>query len=282
MDSSRFDSDDEIAWCPGCGDFGILAAMKKALIRIGREPKDVLLVSGIGQAAKLPHYIRANCFNGLHGRALPAAAGAKIANRNLTVIVSTGDGDCYGEGGNHFMHNIRRNLDITVVVHDNQIYGLTKGQASPTTDEGYRTKVQTRGVVVGPIRPLELALVLGCGFVARGFSGEPDHLASLIVEGVTHRGFSLIDVLQPCVSFNRKNTFAWYKERIYKIDENHNPGDFDEAFRKAREWGEKIPIGVLYRVEKPCYEDKSGLAEMKPLIEYATDELTVEEVLKGF
>lgn len=280
MDSKYFDSSDEIAWCPGCGDFSILGAVKKALAVHGREPKDVLLVSGIGQAAKLPHYVRANCFNGLHGRALPAAAGAKIANRELTVIVTTGDGDCYGEGGNHFIHNIRRNLDITVVVHDNQIYGLTKGQASPTTDEGYVTKVQTTGVLAEPVKPLTLAISLGCGFVARGFSGEPDHLASLIVQGIGHRGFSLIDVLQPCVSFNKKNTFAWYKERIYKIEKDHNAADIDAAFKKAREWGDHIPIGMFYNIEKPCYEDKSGLAGLKPLIEYKPDDFVLGDVLQ--
>ena len=203
MEFKQFRSDDPIAWCPGCGDFGILTAVQKALTQLGKQPKDVLLVSGIGQAAKLPHYVRANCFNGLHGRALPAAIGAKIANRALTVIVTTGDGDCYGEGGNHFLHNIRRNVDITVVVHDNQIYGLTKGQASPTTEAGYVTKVQPHGVIVEPFRPLALAISLGCGFVARGFAGHPDSLASLIVQGVEHKGFSLIDVLQPCVSFNK-------------------------------------------------------------------------------
>src|SRR3989338_7776353 len=196
MDIKDLASNDEIAWCPGCGDFGILTAVKQALVKLGRPPKDILLVSGIGQAAKLPHYVKSNCFNGLHGRALPAAAGAKIANRELTVLVTTGDGDCYGEGGNHFMHNIRRNLDITVIVHDNQIYGLTKGQASPTTDTGMVTKVQTEGVILEPIRPLEIAIALGAGFVARGYSTDGDHLSSLILEGIRHKGFALIDVLQ--------------------------------------------------------------------------------------
>lgn len=284
MNSSIFNSADPIAWCPGCGDFGILSAVKKALADIGRDPRDILLVSGIGQAAKLPHYVHANCFNGLHGRALCAAAGAKIANRELTVIVTTGDGDCYGEGGNHFIHNVRRNLDITVVVHDNQIYGLTKGQASPTTEEGYATTVQTRGVVLEPIRPLSLALALGCGFVARGFSGEPDHLASLIVQGVAHRGFSLIDALQPCVSFNRKNTFAWYKQRIYKLEEGsgHDPSNRAAAMVKAEEWGDRIPLGVIYRAEKPCYEDKSGLASLKPLVEYGPEEIDFAGIAREF
>ncbi len=172
MDLQTYNSPDEIAWCPGCGNFGILTAVKKALLKLEKKPQEVLMVSGIGQAAKLPHYIKCNCFNGLHGRALPVAAGAKIANRDLTVIVTTGDGDCYGEGGNHFIHNIRRNVDMTVIVHNNQIYGLTKGQASPTTDVGYQTTIQPGGVVLEPFHALAVAITLGAGFVARGYSGH--------------------------------------------------------------------------------------------------------------
>src|SRR4030042_4376189 len=190
-----FASLDLNAWCPGCGDFGILNALKKACGSLGKPPKDILLCSGIGQAAKLPHYIKCNCFNGLHGRAIPPAAGAKIANNKLTVLVTTGDGDCYGEGGNHFIHNIRRNLDITVIVCNNQVYGLTKGQASPTSDLEFKTKVQIDGVILEPIRPLELAIALGCGFVARGYSADSQHLSGLILEGIKHKGFALIDVL---------------------------------------------------------------------------------------
>jgi 2-oxoglutarate ferredoxin oxidoreductase subunit beta len=284
MEQSDFKSSDPIAWCPGCGDFGILIAMQKALVKLNKQPKDLLLVSGIGQAAKLPHYVKANCFNGLHGRALPAATGAKIANKDLTVIVTTGDGDCYGEGGNHFIHAIRRNPDITVIVHDNQVYGLTKGQASPTTEKGRVTKVQPRGVTLEPFRPLEVALSLGCGFVARGFANDPDHLAELIVQGVQHTGFSLIDVLQPCVSFNKLNTQAWYKERVYKVDSqaDYNPTDFTAAFAKAREWGDTIPIGVLYRHEKPSYEELSGLSALKPLVEYEASAQEFESALKKF
>jgi 2-oxoglutarate/2-oxoacid ferredoxin oxidoreductase subunit beta len=276
-------SNDEIAWCPGCGDYGILTAVTKAISLLEKNPKDILLVSGIGQAAKLPHYVRCNCFNGLHGRALPAAAGAKIANRALTVIVTTGDGDCYGEGGNHFMHNIRRNLDITVVVHDNQIYGLTKGQASPTTSAGYVTKVQTNGVVLEPVRPLELAIALGCGFVARGFSGDPDQLASLIVQGVQHKGFALIDVLQPCVTYNRPNTFAWYRERVYTIDtKSYNPADKAAAYVMAAEWGDKIPLGIIYKNEKPTYEEKTGLNAVPPLVEQQIEAISLQPVLSEF
>jgi 2-oxoglutarate ferredoxin oxidoreductase subunit beta len=269
MEINEWKSDDPVSWCPGCGNFSVLAAVKKALTLSGKKPHEVLLVSGIGQAAKLPHYVRANCFNGLHGRALPVAFGAKIANRALTVLVTTGDGDCYGEGGNHLLHAIRRNPDITVVVHDNQIYGLTKGQASPTTEEGFRTKVQTEGVILRPFEPLEFAIALGAGFVARGFCRETDHAAGLIVEGLRHKGFALIDLLQPCVTFNKKNTYQWYGERVYKVEEDSDfdPADKDQALRKAREWGDKIPIGVIYRNSRPSYEESSGVAARPPLAE---------------
>ena len=279
-----FASSDQNAWCPGCGDFGILNAVKKTLVKLGREPKDILICSGIGQAAKLPHYIKCNCFNGLHGRALPPAAGAKIANHALTVLVTTGDGDCYGEGGNHFIHNIRRNLDITVVVHDNQVYGLTKGQASPTSDLGYKTRIQLDGVILEPIRPLELAIALGCGFVARGYSADSEHLSWLILEGIKHKGFSLIDVLQPCVSFNKINTYEWYSKRIYKVNEDpsYNTSDLIAAFGKASDWGDRIPLGIIYQAEKPTYEDKSGINKRPPLIEDNIENIDISPALKDF
>jgi 2-oxoglutarate/2-oxoacid ferredoxin oxidoreductase subunit beta len=279
-----YSSTDSISWCPGCGDFGILQAVKKALATVGRPPNEVMLVSGIGQAAKLPHYVKANCFNGLHGRALPAAAGIKIANRNLLVLVTTGDGDCYGEGGNHFIHNVRRNLDITVVVLNNQIYGLTKGQASPTTDEGYVTKVQTQGVILEPLHPLEIVMSLGGGFVARGYSRDIDYLAGLIVEGIKHKGFSLIDVLQPCVTFNKKNTYEWYSKRVYKVNEEpgYDPRNRDAAMKKAVEWGERIPIGIIYQAEKPSYEERSGLDHIPPLVDAEIADIDIRASLKDF
>jgi 2-oxoglutarate ferredoxin oxidoreductase subunit beta len=284
MDIKDFKSNDEVTWCPGCGDFGILTALKRSLVSFGKEPKDILLVSGIGQAAKLPHYIKCNCFNGLHGRALPVAVGAKIANRSLTVIVTTGDGDCYGEGGNHFLHNVRRNVDITVIVHNNQIYGLTKGQASPTTDSGYITKVQTEGVVLEPLHPLEMAISLGCGFVARGYSSDIEHLCWLILEGINHKGFSLIDVLQPCVTFNKKNTYEWYSKRVYKVndDKNYNPNDKLLAYQKAAEWGDKIPIGIIYKEEKPSYEVKTGLNNRQILIEENIENIDMKPLFQNF
>jgi 2-oxoglutarate/2-oxoacid ferredoxin oxidoreductase subunit beta len=279
-----FASSDPVTWCPGCGDFGILNALKKALVKFNRHPKDILLVSGIGQAAKLPHYIKCNCFNGLHGRAIPPAAAAKIANRNLTVLVTTGDGDCYGEGGNHLIHNIRRNTDITVIVHNNQIYGLTKGQASPTTDAGFITKVQAAGVILEPMHPLAMAIGLGCGFVARGYSADSEHLSWLILEGIKHKGFALIDVLQPCVTFNKKNTYEWYSKRVYKVNENpaYNPEDKMSAYAKAEEWGERIPIGIVYRCAKADYGEKSGIDKREPLIEDDIEDIDITPALKDY
>ena len=284
MDVKDFKSSDEIAWCPGCGNFGILNAVKKTLVKLGKPPKDILLVSGIGQAAKLPHYVKCNCFNGLHGRALPVAAAAKIANHTLTVLVTTGDGDCYGEGGNHLIHNIRRNTDITVIVHDNQIYGLTKGQASPTTDPGYVTKVQTEGVVLDPLHPLEMAIALGAGFVARGYSLDVEHLSWLISEGIKHKGFSLIDVLQPCVSFNKRNTYEWYSKRVYKVndDGSFNPEDKMAAYEKAHEWGDRVPIGIIYKAEKETYEEKKGLSQGIPLVEEQIEDVDITSILSEF
>ena len=214
----------------------------------------------------MPHYINANFFNGLHGRALPAAAAAKIANRELTVIVTTGDGDCYGEGGNHFLHNIRRNVDLTVIVHDNQVYGLTKGQASPTSEPGIKTRLQPGGVILAPFPPLEAALALGCGFVARGYAAEKEHLTELILAGIAHKGFSLIDVFQPCKSFNKLNTFDWYAQRVYKVGPEHDPSDKAAAQALAAE-REKLPIGIIYKKEKPSYGELSGLDGMAPLVD---------------
>ncbi|OGR79702.1 MAG: 2-oxoacid ferredoxin oxidoreductase [Elusimicrobia bacterium GWC2_64_44] len=281
MDLKDFNSDDPVTWCPGCGNFGIQAALKTALAKLGKKPQELLLVSGIGQAAKMPHYVKANFFNGLHGRALPAAAGAKIANRGLTVIVTTGDGDCYGEGGNHFLHNIRRNADITVIVHDNQVYGLTKGQASPTTEPGTKTRIQPGGVILAPFPPLETALALGCGFVARGYAAEKEHLAELILAGIAHKGFSLIDVLQPCVSFNKLNTYEWYAKRVYKVGPEHDPAD-KAAARALAEQRERLPLGVLYSKPGPDYGELSGLDALPPLADADLSAADITGVLQDF
>lgn len=271
------------AWCPGCGNFGILRAVNRALVQLGLEPHQVLLVSGIGQAGKLPHYTRGNVFNSLHGRPVPPAIGAKIANHELTVIAISGDGDGYGEGGNHFLHAMRRNHEITYLVHNNQVYGLTKGQASPTSDEGFITKTTPYGATA-PINPMALAVISGASFVSRGFAGDMEHLASLIQQGITHKGFALIDVLQPCVTFNHKNTYSWYRERVYKLDDEtgYDPTDKRAALDKAQEWGERIPIGVIYQKELPTFEEQLPALGKGVLVKQKIEPGQVEELLKEF
>ncbi len=279
-DIKDYESSYENKWCPGCGNFSILSALKQALVELDIAPEKLLLVSGIGQAAKTPHFLNCNMFHGLHGRALPVATGAKIANHELTIIVNSGDGDCYGEGGNHFLHAVRRNIDITLLVHNNKIYGLTKGQASPTSDMGMVTRIQHHGVISETFNPLSVALVLGAGFVARGFSGNPEHLSGLIREGIRHKGFSLIDILQPCVSFNHINSFIWYKDRVYDANkEGHSPESFDRAMNKVLEWGAKIPLGILFRKEKPSFTDRIEILKDKPLISESYDAKRLEAVL---
>ena len=268
------------AWCPGCGNFGILAALKKALVELNLDPHNILLVSGIGQAGKLPHYTKGNVFNSLHGRPLSPATGAKLANKDLTVIAISGDGDGYGEGGNHFIHTARRNHDITYLVHNNQIYGLTKGQTSPTSDIGFVTKTTPQGAPP-PINPITLAIAAGASFVARAFAGDIDYLSSIMKQGINHRGFALIDILQPCVSFNHKNTYQWYKERVYKLEQDgkYDPSDKDAAFKKAQEWGERIPIGVFYREDRPVYESTFPALEQDTLVSQPIEPLKTEKLL---
>ncbi len=271
------------AWCPGCGDFGILRAVIKALVELDIEPHQLLMVSGIGQAGKLPHYTRCNVFNSLHGRPVPVAIGSKIANAELIVIAVSGDGDAYGEGGNHFIHAIRRNHDITYLVHNNQVYGLTKGQASPTSDTGFVTKTTPYGATT-PINPIALAIASDISFVGRGFAGDVAHLTSLIKLGITHKGFALIDILQPCVSFNHKNTYSWYRERVYKLEEesNYDPGDKLAAFAKAQEWGERIPIGIIYQKALLTFEEQLPALSKGPLVRQKIEPGRVEGLLNEF
>ncbi|MBN2557822.1 MAG: 2-oxoacid:ferredoxin oxidoreductase subunit beta [Clostridia bacterium] len=273
----------ETAWCPGCGNFGLLNCLKKALEELEKSPEDVLMVGGIGQAAKIPQYISANSFCGLHGRALPAAVAAKIANEKLTVIVSTGDGDSYGEGGNHFIHNIRRNVNITHFVHDNQVYGLTKGQASPTSGSGFVTSVQVSGNINTPMNPVLLAIAAGAGFVGRGFVGNPGHLVSLMKQAIEYGGYALVDIFQPCVSFNKVNTYAYYKERVYELDEDYNPSDKIKAMEKALEDGDKLPLGVIYREKLTSYHDRNPVLKGKtPLLDQKTSDAVLKKLIAEF
>lgn len=264
----------DMAWCPGCGNFQIRKSIISALDEMTHiHHKDVVFVSGIGQAAKMPQYLNVNFFNGLHGRALPVALAVKTANPSLTVFAEGGDGDMYGEGGNHFLHNIRRNIDITHVVHNNMVYGLTKGQASPTSPPGMKTGVQVNGVVNDPLNPLALAISLGAGFVARAYSGEMDQTKELIKMAVNHKGYALVDILHPCVSFNKINTFNWYKENTYRI-EDHDETDRTKAWELATATG-KLGLGVYYRKERgPTFTDSLGCyqKDTSPLYKRNCDE----------
>ncbi len=269
-DPTAYDMDDiDITWCPGCGNFAILSSVKRALSELGLEPHDVVMVSGIGQAAKMPQYMDVNFFNGLHGRALPPATMIKSVNPRMTVIAESGDGDMYGEGGNHFVHTIRRNVDITNVVHDNMVYGLTKGQASPTSMMGFRTPVQVDGAILEPFNPLAVAIALDASFVARVYAADIDRTVKVLKEAITHHGYALVDVLQPCVTFNKVNTHRWFRENSYYLEDSHNPKDRVEAFRRATE-KDKLPLGVFYKNEgKRTFEENLGV--------YATNETPVHQ-----
>jgi 2-oxoglutarate ferredoxin oxidoreductase subunit beta len=270
------------AWCPGCGNFGILKAFKDAVVDLGIEPYQFVIVSGIGQASKLPHYLKCNTFNGLHGRTLPVATGIRLANHEMLVIAVAGDGDCYGEGGNHLLHAIRRNINVKLFVHDNQIYGLTKGQPSPTSSEGMITKNQPFGVFSEQLNPMALAVALDCSFVARGFAGDLGHLKELMKASILHKGLSLLDILQPCVTFNKINTFEWYKQRVYYIEPEYNPENRIEAFKKALEWGDRIPLGIIYRNKRPTLEERIPIIKNKPLVDQSFDISRLENTLKEF
>ena len=253
----------ETAWCPGCGNFAIRDALEKALRELPIPPHRIVMTSGIGQAAKMPHYLEVNYFNGLHGRAVPVATGIKLARPDLTVIAYSGDGCMYGEGGNHLIHAIRRRLDITILVSDNQVYALTKGQSSPTTDPGVVNDLSPGGSPNIPLNPLALALTMGAPFVARGFAGDKEHLQALIREAVLFPGTALLDILQPCVSFNKINTYAWYRERIFRLEEPL--ADRHEALKTAELWGERIPVGVIYRDDSArCRQPKELFRKESP------------------
>ncbi|MFO7949020.1 MAG: thiamine pyrophosphate-dependent enzyme [Candidatus Fermentibacteraceae bacterium] len=274
----------DIAWCPGCGNFAIRKALMAALEDLEVPPQKLVIASGIGQAPKMPHYLRCNCFNGLHGRTLPVATAIKACNRGLTVIAEGGDGDMYGEGGNHFIHCLRRNPDIVHLVHNNMVYGLTKGQASPTSMRGFQTPVQTEGVILEPFNPIAVAVALDASFVARSFAGHGEHLKTMIMEAARHRGYALVDIFQPCVSFNRVNDYKWFEEHTYQLEEGYDPTDRQAAFGKAMET-EKMPLGAIYRnpdrktfeQQQPAWEDDS-----RPLHERETDMDELRELVESF
>ncbi|REJ34720.1 MAG: 2-oxoacid ferredoxin oxidoreductase [Bacillota bacterium] len=255
-------------WCPGCGDFGVLAALQRALFELGKPPHEVAIVAGIGCSGKIGNYINCYNFHVVHGRTLPTAMGLKLSNRNLTVLAAGGDGDGYAIGGNHFLHAIRRNVDITYIVMDNQIYGLTKGQVSPTSGTGFVTRTSPGGNIERPVRPLQLAIAAGATFVASGFSSDIKQLSSLIKQGIEHKGFALINTYSPCVTFNKVNTYDWFKEVLVNLDEepDYDPTDRAGALRKLIETDEQVR-GLVYKSDAPSFEEQFPGFREEPIVE---------------
>ncbi|MDD5053970.1 MAG: 2-oxoacid:ferredoxin oxidoreductase subunit beta [Candidatus Nanoarchaeia archaeon] len=259
-----FETQQNPNWCPGCGNYGIWNSLKLALQELNLKPENIAFTSGIGCSGKIPHWIRAYCLNGLHGRALPLAEGIKIANSELIVIACGGDGDGYAEGTNHFIHFCRRNANVKYFVHDNQIYGLTKGQPSPTSNEGFITKTTPLGTIEKALNPVLIAIASGATFVARGFAGDIPHLKELMKKAIKHNGAAVIDILQPCVTFNKVNTYEWYQKRAHKLKKPANTRI--KAMRIAEQWGKKIPIGVIFESNEKSYEQRIPLLKKSPLM----------------
>lgn len=265
-------------WCPGCGNFGIFSALKKAFSLVALDPEQIALVTGIGCSSKIAQYINTYRIETLHGRTLPVATGVKLANHRLTVIAEGGDGDGMGLGMGHFIHTARRNLNITYLIHNNQIYGLTKGQASPTSDLGAITKFTPppKGNVEQPINIIQMALQAGATFVARSTAADP-HLADIIAQAINHKGFSVLDILQPCVSFNHVNTYKWYQDRVYHLNTlpEYNPSDFQAAAAVAGQWGTDIPIGVFYRTDRMTFEDSLTQLADRTLVSQPLEDISL-------
>jgi 2-oxoglutarate ferredoxin oxidoreductase subunit beta len=282
--SKNLDVDEtvDVAWCPGCGNFSILKILKNTLRELTIDPQEIVMVSGIGQAAKIPQYINTHYFNGLHGRALPPATAIKAVNPKLTVIAESGDGDMYGEGGNHFIHTIRRNPDITHVVHNNMVYGLTKGQASPTSQKGFNTPVQVDGVILEPFNPLAVALSLDASFIARAYAGDQKQTQEILSQAIKHKGYALVDILQPCVSFNKLNTFDWFKKHTKYIS-NHDATDREAAFHLALQT-DPLLLGVFYQHKKKSFEEMHPIyqKDSTPLIKRSFNPDLIKEILKSF
>lgn len=269
-------------WCPGCGDFGIWSSLKKALSELAIPQEQLVIVFGVGCSGNMADFLRCYGFHALHGRALPNAEGIKLSNHKLKVIVIAGDGDTYGEGMGHFIAACRGNHDITLLVHDNEVYGLTTGQASPTMDKGRKTKSTPTGTIEVPVNPIALAVNSGATWVGRGFAGNIPYTTELIKLAIQHKGFSLLDVFQPCVTFNKVNTHIWYNERVYKIE-----GETNTDKLKAVQWtyeSEKLPIGVFYedKNQKAYHEQVAALDEDQPLISQATNRVNLTNSLAEF
>ncbi len=283
VDVKDYDLDREITWCPGCGNFAIMDVLKKTLAGMGLSPHQVLVVSGIGQAGKMPEHFRANTMHVLHGRILPVSTGVSLANSRLKVIAVGGDGDGYAEGGNHLIHAARRNIDVTYMVHNNMIYGLTKGQASPTSSQGARTPTTPDGNPLAGLNPILFLLGLKASFVARSFSGDKKQLGNVLEKALQKPGFAFVDILQPCPSFNKLNTHRWFRDKVYDInEEGHDSGDLVQAFKLAQEWDERIPTGIFFddQEQRPGFREALLGSIDQPLVQAKLNPLDITEIMK--
>jgi 2-oxoglutarate/2-oxoacid ferredoxin oxidoreductase subunit beta len=254
-------------WCPGCGNYGLWGALKSTIVKLGWSMDQFVIVYGVGCSGNMTDFVKSYGFHSLHGRAIPNAIGIKLANHSLKVICVVGDGDFYGEGGNHFLHAVRGNHDITVIMHDNRVYGLTTGQTAPTSPKGYKSKSTPQGVIEQPINGLGIAILQGASFVSRGFAGDVPHLQTVFEKALLHTGFALVDVLQPCVTFNKINTYQYYRERVYKLEEiGHDAGDKIGALQKSPVDQDKIALGVLYEDFRPAYHEEIAILKDTPLV----------------
>lgn len=278
-----FDTCAKPDWCPGCGNFGIQTALKQALANLGIEPHKTVLVTGIGCGSKMAHWVDVYGLHTLHGRSLPPATGVKFANPDLTVVVAGGDGDGYGIGMGHFIHTMRRNVDMTYLVQDNMVYGLTKGQTTPTSAKGFKTPSTPFGSIEEPLNPIALALTMGATYVARGFAGDVIHLTKLIEGAISHKGFALIDIFQPCVTFNKINTYAFFMHNVYKLEDEkgYDAGDWNKAMVKARQT-DKLPIGLFFKTERPTYEEQDPGRGAESLVDADISDIDVRPLMERF
>lgn len=283
MSIEQYNSACPPTWCPGCGNYSIWNELKRALDELKIPQHKVLIIYGIGCSGNMYNTIKAFGWHSLHGRAVPTAVGAKLANKDLTVIAVAGDGDGLGEGMGHFVHALRGNVNITYLVHENKVYGLTTGQSAPTSEKGFVTKSTPEGLIEVPTNPVSLALTVGGGFVARGYVGKPQQLKELIKQGIQHKGFSFVDILQPCVTFNKVNTYPYYNERVYDLQaENHQTDNFDQAFAKSREWGQRIPTGLFYQDNREAYEEDLPQEKGKAIAVRPVVKRSVGKLIKQF
>ncbi|MFA5154926.1 MAG: thiamine pyrophosphate-dependent enzyme [Patescibacteria group bacterium] len=270
-------------WCPGCGNFGIWSAFERAALAAGWDNSNTALVAGIGCHGHIVNFIGLTTFEGLHGRPIPVAAGLKLANSQLNVFVFTGDGDCLAEGGNHLIHAARRNQNITVIIHDNAIYGLTAGQTSPRSPQGLASKSTPDGNLEEPIHPLRLALAAGATFLARTYSGDIDQCSDILIKANQHDGLAVVQILQPCVTFNQVYSHIFYQENTYQLPADYDPTDRAAAFAKTMEWGEKqIPVGILYQANEPSYESRIPQISRQPLVKAAVRKRNIGKILKQY